>query len=230
MLQLIAAIVVAVWFYRSARTVGKNAAAWAVGGAVASFVPGIAVGLIASVAVFPMLMRSDMDSTGFGIVALLISLVGLGLGLALAYWLHREYLRAGPDGVPAADAGTAGPAAPPDNVRNLMQAMFVVALVYAIGIAGLLLWIASMGAGPLPLILFAGIIVLYIMVMRFVSTGNHGKATGFMIAAGIINLPIGIVALVLGIVARRVWKKSLQQQPIAEGQVAPAGNPAAPAK
>jgi hypothetical protein len=232
MIQLIAAVIVAVWFYRSARAVGRNGAAWAVGGGVASFVPSVIWGLFVRVAFLPALYGSVPGSATLFVVSLLIGLVGIALGLALAYWVHKKYLRTGPGNVGAADAAPAadsasqamatGTAEVPENVRNMMQVLFIVALIYAIAVFGLLMWIASMGARALPLILFAAIIVLYIMVMRFASARNYGKATGYMIAAGIVNLPLGIVALIVGIIARRAWKNWVAQQPVAQSEVAAA--------
>ena len=144
---------------------------------------------------------------GFIVAGFLAGIIGVALGLAVWYAIYSKYLRA--PGFP----GT-------------LLAIVSVALLYVIGDAVMLAMMLEWGARPIPLILFAGVVVLYIVAIRHALARNHGKATGFMIAAGIINLPIGIVALVTGIVARRAWKKSLARQASAEGQGAPAGSPA----
>lgn len=93
MLQIIIAIVIGIWFYRSARAVGKNAAAWAAGGVLAFLAPSIPWGLFARVAILPALYRSGTGDAGAIAVALFISVFGILLGLALVFWMHKKKLR-----------------------------------------------------------------------------------------------------------------------------------------
>jgi hypothetical protein len=120
-------------------------------------------------------------------------------------------------------APVASTAMVPDSVRNTMQVLMVVAIVYAIGLLCAIVLLASMGARFLPLLVFAAVAVLYGASIRFAMDRKYGKATGFMIAAGILNLPIGIVAIIVGVVARRAWKKSEE-----EGHISPEETDRAP--
>jgi hypothetical protein len=229
-LYIIGAVIAGVWCFRSAQAVGKSTIAWAAGGVVAFLVANAVCRMVVRAAIIPWLYASDLSGLGVFIAESMFEIGGVALGLALAYWIRKKYLRAGPgnvavaDTAPAADSASqamaTGTAEVPKNVRNMMQVLFIVALIYAIAVFGLLMWIASMGARALPFILFAAIIVLYIMVMRFASARNYGKATGYMIAAGIVNLPLGIIALIVGILTRRAWKNWVEQQPVAQGEVA----------
>jgi len=93
MIQIIAAIVVAVWFFRSARTVGKSGFGWAIIGAFALFVPSIPWAIFARAAILPALIDSDIGEAGAIISGLAIGLVGVGLGLVVAFWVHRKNLK-----------------------------------------------------------------------------------------------------------------------------------------
>jgi hypothetical protein len=93
MLQIIIAIVVGIWFYRSARTVGKSGAAWAVGGILAFLAPSIPWAVFAQAVILPALYHSHTGSGGAIVVALGVGLVGLLLGLALVLWIHKKNLR-----------------------------------------------------------------------------------------------------------------------------------------
>jgi hypothetical protein len=117
----------------------------------------------------------------------------------------------------------------PDEVRNTMQALMLVAIVYAIGLLCAIVWLASLGARLLPLLVFAAVAVLYGASIRFAMDRKYGKATGYMIAAGILNLPIGILAIIVGVVARRAWKRWEEQGPIGQEETdrAPIESPVA---
>jgi hypothetical protein len=93
MLQIIVAIVVAVWFYKSARAVGKNGFGWAVIGIVAMTIPSLAWGFFVRAAILPTLIRSQISDAGAIMSGLAIGLVGIGLGLAVVFWLHRTNLK-----------------------------------------------------------------------------------------------------------------------------------------
>lgn len=154
----------------------------------------------------------DSGLSGRIIVPFLAEGLGIALGLAVWYVTYNKCLRA--RGFPKA-----------------MLAIVSVALLYVFGISLVLAKMLEWGARPIPLIFFTGIVVLYIVAMRHALARNHGKATGYMIAAGILNLPVGIVALIVGIVARRAWKKSLQPQSVAQSEAGSARteSPTAPA-
>jgi len=126
-------------------------------------------------------------------------------------------------------APMASTAVVPDRVWNTMQVLMVVAIVYAIGLLCAIVWLASLGARFLPLLVFAAVAVLYGASIRFAMDRKYGKATGFMIAAGILNLPIGIVAIIVGVVARRAWRKSEEQGHITQEETdrAPIESPVA---
>ena len=118
-----------------------------------------------------------------------------------------------------------------ETLDNQMSALFVIALLYVIGTTGMFIWLASQAGGMLRtgyllprLGALAVAILLYVMAMRHAQAKTYGRATGYMIAAGILNLPIGIVALVMGIVARRTWKHVEKQRlsPASEAEPAPA--------
>jgi len=93
MLQVIIAIVIGIWFYRSARAVGKSGGAWAVGGILAFLAPSVPWALFARAVIFPTLYHSSTGNDGAIAVALGVGLVGLLLGLALVFWIHKKNLR-----------------------------------------------------------------------------------------------------------------------------------------
>ena len=93
MLQIIIAIVIGVWFYRSARAAGKNGAAWAAGGVFAFLAPSIPWALFARAVILPALYSSNTGGAGAIAVALFVSVVGILLGLALVFWMHKKKLR-----------------------------------------------------------------------------------------------------------------------------------------
>jgi hypothetical protein len=119
-----------------------------------------------------------------------------------------------------------------DNaLPKALLAIPTIALFYVLVNAVMLVSLVELGARPLPLVVVGAIIVLYIVAARHALKGIGGKATGYLIAAGIINLPIGIIALIVGIVARRKWKKSPQAADIAQDRTAaaPIASPDTPA-
>ena len=94
MIQILVAIGIAIWFYRSARAAEKSAFGWAVLGALAMLAPSIPWGLFANAVVLPAILGSDIGRTGVVGAAILTGLVGVALGCAVAWWLHSRYLRA----------------------------------------------------------------------------------------------------------------------------------------
>lgn len=82
-----------------------------------------------------------------------------------------------------------------------------VAVLYVVVVSVFFLWLASMGARPLPLLFIAADVALYWVSIRNTAKKQYGKATGYMIAAGILNLPLGIFAIIVGISVRRSWQK-----------------------
>jgi hypothetical protein len=93
MLAIIVAIVVAIWFFRSAGAVGKSGPGWAAIGIVVFFVPNFIWALVARAAIIPAAIRSDMGTGGAVALGLAIGLVGIALGLGLAVWVHRKSLQ-----------------------------------------------------------------------------------------------------------------------------------------
>jgi hypothetical protein len=93
MIQIIAAIIVAVWFFRSATKIGKSGIRWAIIGICAFILPDIPWALFAYQAILPTVIQSDIGDTGVIISALAIGLVGLLLGFIVVYWVHRKYLK-----------------------------------------------------------------------------------------------------------------------------------------
>lgn len=93
MIQIIAAIAVAIWFFRSARAVGKSGVAWAFGGILSLLAPSIMWAVFARAVILPELVRSDISDAGAIISGLAIGLVGVGLGLVVVFWVHKRNLR-----------------------------------------------------------------------------------------------------------------------------------------
>lgn len=93
-IQIIAAIIVAIWFFRSARAVGKSGIAWAFGGILALLAPSIPWIIFARAKILPDLIRYDVGGDAGAIISgLAIGLVGVGLGLVVVFWVHRRNLR-----------------------------------------------------------------------------------------------------------------------------------------
>ena len=99
----IAAIAVAVWFFWSARAVGKSGIGWAFAGALALLVPSIpwtifATPVIWTALIIPIVEYAPLIGEVAGFVAPLllgpIALVGIGLGLGVVFWVHWRNLRA----------------------------------------------------------------------------------------------------------------------------------------
>jgi cbb3-type cytochrome oxidase subunit 3 len=93
MIQIIAAIAVAVWFFRSANKIGKSGIRWAIIGVCAFILPDVPWAMFAYQAILPAVIKSDIGETGVIISALVIALFGLLLGFVVAFWVHRKYLK-----------------------------------------------------------------------------------------------------------------------------------------
>ena len=92
-IQIIIALGVAVWFFRSACATGRNALGWAAIGALAVFAPSVPWAVVVSLVVLPAVIGSDMGDTQTFLLAAFVGLIGVGIGCVLAWWLHRRYLR-----------------------------------------------------------------------------------------------------------------------------------------
>jgi hypothetical protein len=95
-IQLLAALAVAVWFFRAARAVGKSGPGWAVLGFGAVIAPSFPWLIFARLTIIPALIRSDLEGFSLGIIAFVVGAIGVLFGLAFAYWLHRTKLRPDP--------------------------------------------------------------------------------------------------------------------------------------
>lgn len=97
MIQIVAAIVVSIWFFRSARARGKRGVRWALLGVIALLAPSVPWGIFARLVIFPALIpeliRADVGAVGAAAFGLAIGAVGVALGLGLVYWIHRRHLR-----------------------------------------------------------------------------------------------------------------------------------------
>jgi len=93
MIQIIAAILVAIWFFESARKVGKNGISWAIIGILALILPSILWVIISRVTILPALMKTDIGPAGAIISGLAIGLVGVGLGLVVVFWIYKMNLK-----------------------------------------------------------------------------------------------------------------------------------------
>ncbi|MEQ6342914.1 MAG: hypothetical protein M3A44_15040 [Gammaproteobacteria bacterium] len=91
-MQSIIAIIVAVWFFRSARAVGKNGISWAIAGVLAFLAPSLPW-LLFIRSIIPRLAESDLGDTPDWLVGFALGLVGIGLGLLAAFWLYKAKLR-----------------------------------------------------------------------------------------------------------------------------------------
>ena len=103
---IIAAVAVAVWFYWSARAIGKSGVGWALAAAVALLVPSIPWTIFATPVIWTALITpifwnletapSPIGEAASFVAPLLvgpIALVGVGFGLVVVFWVHRRNLR-----------------------------------------------------------------------------------------------------------------------------------------
>ena len=92
-MQSVVAVIVAIWFFRSARAVGKSGVAWAIGGVLAFLAPSLPWLLFVRASLLPKLVKSNLSDFAETAVAVSLGLVGVGLGLLVAYLLYRANLR-----------------------------------------------------------------------------------------------------------------------------------------
>ena len=73
MIQAIAAVVVAIWFFRSARAVGRSGIGWAIRGVLSFIAPSLLWMVFAGAVIFPAVMNADLDDAE-------AIFLGLGIG------------------------------------------------------------------------------------------------------------------------------------------------------
>ncbi len=83
----------AVWFFRSARAVGKSGIVWAIIGVLVFLAPSIPWWAFVRVVIFPALISSDIFDGNGAIFGLLLGLTGIGLGLVLVFIVHWKNLK-----------------------------------------------------------------------------------------------------------------------------------------
>jgi hypothetical protein len=90
MIQIVVALFVAAWFFRSARAAGRSAVGWAFLGVLALVLPSIPWSIFARMVIFPALLEADVEGAVLFLSALLVGLIGVGLGVLTARSLHRS--------------------------------------------------------------------------------------------------------------------------------------------
>jgi len=96
MVQIIVAIIVAIWFFCAAREVGRSGIGWMFAGLAAFLLPSLPWALIVRFAIMPALLDSDMSHGTAVMTGLLIGLVGIGLGLGCAFFVRSRFLATSP--------------------------------------------------------------------------------------------------------------------------------------
>ncbi len=89
MIGIIAALVIAIWFFRRARRLGRNGFGWAVLGVVSYYVPNLLWQSLVSMPIARNAMRSGEFSGGTFFACVL---AGVGLGIACAIATGRSAL------------------------------------------------------------------------------------------------------------------------------------------
>jgi hypothetical protein len=97
MIQIIAALLVATWFFLSARAIGKRGIAWAFGGVVALVAPSIPWAIFAGVVILPAILGSDVSQAGAIVAAVAIGLSGIVPGLVIVFGCTEDTCERAPN-------------------------------------------------------------------------------------------------------------------------------------
>lgn len=123
MLSIIIAVVIAVWFWRSAGRVGRSRPGWAGLGFAAFLLAQVPVALVWMAVrsdVLRQVIRSDASPATMGIaIGLTVAVLAVGSGLLAAWWLHRATFGE----LPAASYAAVAPAHGPEQfaVHGIIQ-------------------------------------------------------------------------------------------------------------
>ena len=92
MIQIIVAIIVAIWFFCAARQAERSGIGWMFIGLAAFLLPSVPWALILRFAILPAVVESDVGDVAAFTGGFLLGLVGVGLGLGCAFFVRRRYL------------------------------------------------------------------------------------------------------------------------------------------
>lgn len=92
MIQIIVAVIVAIWFFCAARQTERSGLGWMFIGLAAFLLPSVPWALILRFAILPALLEADMSDGAAIASALFLGLIGVGLGLGCAFFVRRRYL------------------------------------------------------------------------------------------------------------------------------------------